>query len=89
MQVEIELIGAECGTFTNNDTGEIVRWAAFYQAQPMDEKSGVGIKPDRLKATGEAYDAIKGRKLPCTVKCELLMQPTATGHRVKVQKVIQ
>lgn len=89
MQVDIDLIGAECGTFTNSETGEVIRWAAFYQSQSMDEKNGVGVKPDRLKATGEAYDAIKAKKLPCTVKCELQMQPTATGHRVKVLKVLQ
>lgn len=89
MNLEMELVGAEAGTFTNQDTGEVVGWAAFYQAQPFDEKQGLGYKTERLKATKEAYDAIKDKKLPLKVKVEISMKANKTGHNIKVIKVLQ
>lgn len=88
MNLEMELVGAEAGTFTNGDTGEVIPWAAFYQAQTFKDGQGVGYKTERLKATKEAYEAVKGKKLPATIKVEISMKANKTGHNIKVERVL-
>ena len=89
MQMQLEIAGAEAGTFTNQESGDVVRWAAVYMLQPFEEGKGLGVKTERLKADASVFDALKGQKFPAKVNCEVSMRATQQGHALKVQKVIQ
>lgn len=89
MQMQLDIAGAESGTFTNQETGEVVRWCAVYASQPFEQGKGVGVKTERLKADASVYDALKTAKLPAKVNCEVSMRATQNGHALKVQRVVQ
>lgn len=79
MDMPLKVLGFESGEFTDDKTGEIIRYAKVHCAETV-ERDGSGMKGVAYKSTPEAAAMLKGQKLPADIVADVKMTPLRNGQ---------
>lgn len=84
----VTIIGAARGNFTN-DEKENVEYGSAYVTEELrpDEArkyDAVGVMVIKYGLTPEAFNGIKGCKLPADFQCDIQQSQSATGIKLKL-----
>lgn len=79
MELALKVIGYESGEFTDEKTGDVIRYAKVHAINAIEE-NGQGMKPVTYKAKPEAVGMLRGQKLPADYNAVVTMTPRANGQ---------